>query len=115
MEKIIDKNDFANVEDFKEQLNAFKKWCFDNQCIVKQDGTKYYAHKIVFPTLTEEQQKTMLRNKRASLLTAFDKWEKAVLRGRETESIDIMSWYYDILDLNENALNNIPERVKYYL
>lgn len=115
MEKVIDKKDFNSIEDFEKELNAIKKWCFDNQCIIRNEGTKYYAHKIVFPTLTEEQQKNILRSKRQPLLNAFDKWEKAVLRGRESESIEVMTWYFLILDLNETALNNVPERVKYYL
>ena len=104
MEKVIDKNDFANVEDFAKELNTLKKWCFDNQCLLKTDGTKYYAEKIVFPSLSEEENKNLLRNKRAKLLNAFDKWEKAVLRGRESESIEVMTWYYRLLDLDEYAI-----------
>lgn len=56
-----------------------------------------------------------LRFKRKPLLIAFDKWEKAVIRGREEDSAKIMSWYYDLLDLKENAFTNIPERIKYYM
>ena len=58
-----------------------------------------------------------LRNKRKTLLEAFDKWEKAVLRGREVEDDTIMQWYQDILDLKESAFDevNIPERIKYYI
>lgn len=57
-----------------------------------------------------------LREKRGILLAAFDLWEKAVLRGREEDSEEIMQWYQDILDLNENSiLDNIPEKITYYL
>ena len=48
-------------------------------------------------------------------LEAFDKWEKAVLRGREEDSEDIMFWYRNLLDLKEETFNNVPERIKYYL
>lgn len=115
MEKVIDKKDFVNYDDFAKELNALKKWCFDNKCFLKTDGAKYYAEKIVFPELSEEENRNLLRNKRAKLLNAFDKWEKAVLRGREIDSIDIMTWFHLIKALDENALNNVPERVKYYL
>lgn len=115
MEKVIDKKDFVNFDDFAKELSTLKKWCFDNQCLLKRNGAKYYAEKIVFPTLTEEEQKNILRKTRRPLLDAFDKWEKAVLRGRESESLEVMTWYFLILDLNETALNNVPERVKYYL
>lgn len=63
----------------------------------------------------EEQRLTNRRAERVSLLAAFDKWEKAVMRGREEESEEIMQWYYDLLDLKELAFENVPERVKYYL
>jgi hypothetical protein len=115
MEKVIDIKDFDNIQDFMEELNSLKKWCDNNQCVIRNEGTKYYAEKIIFPTLTEEEQRNILRNKRKPLLDAFDKWEKAVLRGREIDSIDIMTWFHLIKALDENALNNVPERVKYYL
>ena len=71
----------------------------------------------VYVPFTEEQKKDYLRGKRERLLLAFDIWEKAVLRGRESEDEKVMQWYYDLLDLKENAFKeeNIPERIKYYL
>lgn len=57
----------------------------------------------------------MLRAKRTFLLDAFDKWEKAVLRGREQDDYSIMIWYQDLLDLENRAFENVPERIKYYL
>ena len=56
-----------------------------------------------------------LRQRRNPLLDAFDKWEKAVLRGRETDDETIMQWFNDLLDLKENAFADIPERINYYL
>lgn len=63
----------------------------------------------------EEMKKARLRRKRKPLLEAFDKWEKAVLRFREEDSKEIMTWYQSILDLKEETFNNVPERIKYYL
>ena len=68
-----------------------------------------------YPILTEEAFKDIQRAKRTPLLNAFDKWEKAVLRGREQDDYVIMSWYHDLLNLTETAFENIPLRIKYYL
>lgn len=69
----------------------------------------------VYVPYAEEELKDRLRAKRANLLTAFDKWEKAVLRGRETDDTEIMAWYQDLLDLKESAFVSVPDRVNYYL
>lgn len=64
-----------------------------------------------------ENKKNALRKERKVLLEAFDKWEKAVLRGREKDDTSIMNWYRDLLNLVESAFldENVPERVRYYL
>lgn len=71
----------------------------------------------VLYTATELRERKLneLRAKRAPLLDAFDKWEKAVLRDREDDDILVMDWYDDLLDLRERAFSNIPERVEYYI
>lgn len=59
-----------------------------------------------------------LRIKRQALLVAFDKYKTNVLLGLEgttTLSDDILIWYHAILDLDEDAINNPPERILYYL
>lgn len=56
-----------------------------------------------------------LRRQREPLLVAFDKWEKAVIRGRERDSNIVMTWYEDLLDLKDKAFTIIPECIKYYL
>ena len=77
----------------------------DNICTIKNPAEVITARKL-----------EKLREKRNLLLGAFDLWEKAVLRGREEDSEEIMQWYQDILDLNENSiLDNIPEKITYYL
>lgn len=67
------------------------------------------------PDELKERELTILRTQRKLLLEAFDKWEKAVLRGREADDYIIMAWYKDLLDLKETAFANIPEKVRYYL
>ena len=63
----------------------------------------------------KERWKQDYRRKREPLLEAFDKWEKAVIRGRETDDTQVMAWYNDLKDLKPSALDNIPDRVQYYL
>lgn len=63
----------------------------------------------------KEQRLQELRGNRVKLLEAFDKWEKAVLRGRAEDDAEIMNWYRDILDLKAEAFENVPEAVRYYL
>ena len=63
----------------------------------------------------EEELKKQRRNERKPLLDAFDKWEKAVLRGRELDDEKVMTWYQLLLDLEETAFESIPPRVRYYL
>lgn len=65
--------------------------------------------------LSDEDILREMRFKRESLLLAFDKWEKAVLRGREEDSEEVMQWYQNLLDLQSFAFYNIPDRVKYFM
>lgn len=81
----------------------------------EQPEKEIYEDIQVYIPYTEQQYKNILRNKRVNLLSAFDKWEKAVLRGRETDDKNIMQWYQSLLKLEETAFDSIPERVKYYL
>ena len=55
------------------------------------------------------------RQARRKLLTAFDVWEKAVIRGRETDSAVVMAWYKDLLDLKTSAFTNIPVAIKKHM
>lgn len=49
------------------------------------------------------------------LLPAFDKWERAMMVGRTNTSPIVYEWYYAILDLDVEAINTIPEPIRYYL
>ena len=66
-------------------------------------------------TPTKENALFKKRHERKRLLIAFDKWEKAVLRGRESDSDEVMTWFNSLLDLKDEAFINIPEAVRYYL
>ena len=101
-----------NEPSYHQEIKDFFDWGFRNGYKAKSNE-EYFYYEPIFKT--EEERLEILRKTRKPLLDAFDKWEKAVLRGRESESIEVMTWYFLILDLNETALNNIPERVKYYL
>jgi len=77
-----------------------------------------YKDILVYVPYTEEEisnhRLTNLREQRSGLLMAFDKWEKAVLRGREVDDESVMQWYRKLLDLDESAFEDIPARVKYF-
>lgn len=83
--------------------------------IPAQDAYDEYEDIKVYVPYTAEELKERLRNKRTLLLNAFDKWEKAVLRGREQDDYLIMVWYRNLLDLQDIAFIEVPERIKYYL
>lgn len=68
--------------------------------------------------IEDENYKETLRSRRVYLLNAFDKWEKAVMRGREEDDVLVMQWYAKILDLDSESIENeeiYPDRVKYYM
>lgn len=81
--------------------------------ITEEEYNNFVQSNTKEPTL--EEKLSELRIKRKYLLNAFDKWEKAVIRGREIDSPEIMDWYQNLLDLKEEAFEDIPERIKYYL
>ena len=63
------------------------------------------------------------RSYRRQMFRAFDIWEKAVLRGREEDSAEVMNWYQAMLDFPEQITETttyqdypkLPERIKHYL
>lgn len=100
--------DNTAIEVSQEVLdNIGKSYCFDveNNKVIPYDNTEDLR-------IAKENE---LRAKRKPLLEAFDLWEKAVLRGREEDSTEVMDWYRSLLDLDEIAFENIPKEIKYYL
>lgn len=87
---------------------------YGGQLVFKRE-TETEEYKREAAKKQKEQRLQELRGNRVKLLEAFDKWEKAVLRGRAEDDAEIMNWYRDILDLKAEALENVPEAVRYYL
>ncbi len=105
----------------------------DVRWVVDIEGREYSPEQteveniLVYIPFTHEEQlenkKTELRNKRKPLLDAYDRYKVNILYGIEkvdtlkeqTDKELIDDWYRKILDLNEGAINNPPERIKYYL
>lgn len=91
------------------------------QAVPAKDAWDEYEDIYVYIPYTQEEllenKKNALREERKVLLDAFDKWEKAVLRGREVDDSSIMLWYENLLDLVEEAFaeENVPTRVLYYM
>ena len=110
-------NEYPITEEQARQIEANRDM---NMNITRQaDGTLSFAFvsKNTPEDVKELERMNKLRAKRRVLLAAFDKWEKAVLRGREVDDKNVMSWYTMLLNLVEYAFetSNIPERIKYYL
>ena len=71
---------------------------------------------------TEAQENSKLgelRAKREPLLKAFDVYKTNVFYGIENETneehSEIVAWYNAILDLDEEAIDNVPTRIAKYL
>lgn len=94
------------------------KWVIDVEGVEAQEAKTETEDILVYIPYTDKEIEEIalqkLRFNRTHLLVAFDKWEKAVLRGREVDDKSIMSWYQDLLDLKDSAFENIPERINYY-
>lgn len=82
----------------------------------------YLQNKITKEELLERRF-THFRKLREQQFKAFDIWERAVIRGREEDSIDVMNWYQEMLDFPEQVTENttsddypvMPEALKKYL
>lgn len=91
---------------------------------IKFGRTKVVAGKPVLDESKEllyqaSLEKNKLRLGRKSLLAAFDKYKSNVYYGIESETLaerdNIMAWYKAVLELDENALENVPAKIKYYV
>ena len=60
-----------------------------------------------------------MRENRKPLLKAFDVYKSNISYGiiseTEEERASVFEWYNKILNLDEDALNNVPESIKKYL
>lgn len=88
---------------------------YDGQRMLFKHETETDEYKAAEHEYLRQKNINNLRSRREPLLLAFDKWEKAVIRGRENDDESVMSWYRSLLDLQEIAFADIPERIRYYL
>lgn len=107
----------GHYETIREYPNGGKdvKFVEEKPCVESQDAYDEYEDIEIYIPYMEEELLEIKRRERTALLWAFDKWEKAVLRGREQDEEAVMSWYSSLLDLEGSAFVNIPTRIKYYL
>ena len=70
-------------------------------------------------TYVKKENKNKLRGQREAVLTAFDKYKTNVLYGIETETEEqkkeVIEYYNKLLVLDEDAINNVPSYLKYYM
>lgn len=82
-------------------------------------GKKHLKSDIDYEDYLQQEKNKELRRLREPLLIAFDKYKSNVNYGVEFESEEqrekIIAWYRLLLELNEFAFENVPDRVKYYL
>ena len=103
----------CDIELPEDDLKILNTYFNTYECYLK-DNRVELGNPISF-ILTDEEELTQKRESRKILLEAFDKWEKAVLRGREIDDYMVMDWYYSLLDLKDEAFISIPHRIEYYL
>ena len=99
---------FVSQEDL-DQIGITKCFDLENNRVVDYDNT---IDKII-------EHKNELRSMRTPLLKAFDVYKSNVAYGVEFENEEqreeIINWYNSLLQLDESAFENVPERVRYYL
>lgn len=69
-----------------------------------------------------EVKKDLFRARRESQFKKFDIWEKAVLRGREEDSAEVIRWFNEMLTFTDSIDENttlhmfpqMPEAIKKY-
>ena len=115
----------GHYETIREYANGGK----DVEWVVDVKGQEYHPSRdeeekiyVYIPYTSielEEIRKNKLRQKRKPLLQAFDTYKTNVFYGivQETayDKLKIIAWYEGIKALDEEAINNIPDAIKYYL
>lgn len=116
--------DFWQVYPIDDKLPKME---VDDPRVIKLGITKLINGQIMQPIDDAEniRSKKVARFKlfRKSCFTAFDTWEKNVLRGREVEDASIHAWYQVMLDYPTQITQTttrddypiIPDKIKYYL
>jgi hypothetical protein len=92
--------------DFDFFFNLIGWYYIDGQLVFKPEDIEFNNQKIL-----EEEFKFMRQN----LLDAFTKWATNVAIGVEVTDPSIITWRQDLLDMNLEAFEIIPEKIQYYL
>lgn len=133
------KEDFI-VHTLPEQKEQKEEWHYETIAEYKNGGkdVKKIIDKPFQPYLPEREEQEQiqvyvpytdeelfdlkqnnLRFQRQEILLAFDKYKTNVVYGivqeSEEEKTAIFNWYKQILDLEEQAFNNIPKAIIYYM
>lgn len=119
----------GHYKTIKEYENGGKDvvWVVDVEGVEYQPPRTEIEDIYVYVPYTKEELKErelfILRSKRKTLLRAYDIYKINFYYGIEVvdtleaktakEMID--DWYKKILNLDESAINNPPERIKYYM
>ena len=89
------------------------------QTIIKRTPLTVTDIDSIRERLPEAPAKDVKRQLRKPLLNALDIYDKNVTKGRVTETaeekVSVDKWYKALLDLEDWAFNDIPEKVKRYL
>lgn len=103
-------NDCDNCKEVtitNEQYNQIFNYIYKNEVLM------YDTYGVDQRTLV------LLRDQRSKLLSTFDTYNVNVTRGitleTQAQKEKIMKWYYLMLDLNEEAIQNPPEEIVYFI
>ena len=83
-----------------------------------QSCYKYENDELVYDEMkADDYDLNDLRELRVNILKAFDIYKTNVIYGIEedTNKEEILAWYQQILDLEQEAFNNIPEQIQKYM
>lgn len=96
--------DIESITDLKDYFRAYE--LVNNKLVFNQSDKE---------TIIKESNEHKLRNRRKNLLKAYDVWAGNVAVGIEECKQDILAWKQAILDLNEDAIYNVPPNINHYL
>jgi hypothetical protein len=109
---ILDKDSLAMIE---KDITLDDDVCLNMSTYKINDDGQFYVDE----ELVEEQKLNELRAKREPLLKAFDIYKSNLIVGAislpEEQKQEVITWYNEVLDLSEDAINNPPTVISKYL
>ena len=105
----IDETAIEVSQEVLDQIGITKCFDVEKNKVIPYDNTEDLLN----------EKKEELRLRREPLLIAFDKYKTNVIYGIEEETteekIEVLEWYQKALNLDEDAIENVPDKIKYYL